>query len=104
CLRRGKGPFPAGRVLSLPCGERGLPRASAGLCARVCVSFPPCPGTPRVKRFQIGPLFLMGGADIGREKENDFPLFSPKNLPLSAPRSTHTAQPFWKNQIGRAHA
>ena len=34
---RGKGPFPAGRVLSLPCGERGLPRASTGLCARVCV-------------------------------------------------------------------
>ena len=48
-LRRGKGPFPAGRVLSLPCGERGLPRASAGLCARVCVSFPGCQGTPRVK-------------------------------------------------------
>lgn len=34
---------------------------------------------------------------MGREKENDFPLFSPQNLPLSAPRSTHTAQPFWKN-------
>ena len=46
---RGKGPFPVGRVLSLLCRERGLPRASTGLCARVCVSFPPCPGTPRVK-------------------------------------------------------
>lgn len=34
---------------------------------------------------------------MGREKENDFPLFSPQNPPLSAPRSTHTAQPFWKN-------
>lgn len=54
---RGKGPFPAGRVLSLPCRERGLPRASTGLCARVCVSFPPCPGTPRVKPSLQSPLF-----------------------------------------------
>lgn len=40
---------------------KGLPRASTCPCARVCVSFPECPGTPRVKRFQIGPLFPMGG-------------------------------------------
>ena len=79
-FRCGKGPFLAGRVRSLSCGVRGLSRASTGLCARVCVSFPECPGTPRVKRFQTARLFSMGGgADIGWEKENDFPLFSPQN-------------------------
>ena len=78
-FRCGKGPFLAGRVRSLSCGVRGLSRASTGLCARVCVSFLECPGTPRVKRFQTDRLFSMGGADIGWEKENDFPLFSPQN-------------------------
>lgn len=63
-FRRGKGPFLAGRVRSLSCGVRGLSRASTGLCARVCVSFPECPGTPRVKRFQTDRLFSMGGEPI----------------------------------------
>lgn len=63
-FRCGKGPFLAGRVCSLSCGVRGLSRTSTGLCARVCVSFPECPGTPRVKRFQTARLFSMGGEPI----------------------------------------
>ena len=89
-FRCGKGPFLAGRVRSLSCGVRGLSRASTGLCARVCVSFPECPGTPRVKRFQTARLFSMGGgADIGWEKENDFPLFSPQNRRCFAGSQSH---------------
>lgn len=81
---RGKGPFPAGCVLSLLCGKRGLPRASTGLCARVCVSFPECPGTPRVRRFQIGPLFSDGG-----QSETVVPLFSPQNRRCFAGSQSH---------------
>lgn len=77
---RGKGPFLAGRVRSLSCGVRGLSRASTGLCARVCVSFPECPGTPRVKRFQTDRLFSMGGSRYRPGKGKRLPtFFTPKS-------------------------
>ena len=70
-----KGLSRLGVSLSLPCRERGLPRASTGLCARVCVSFPGCQGTPRVKRFQIGPLFSDGGSRYRPGKGKRLPTF-----------------------------
>lgn len=59
---RGKGPFPAGRVLSLPCGKRGLPRASTGLCARVCVRLSRMSRNTTSKAVSDRPAFFsMGG-------------------------------------------
>ena len=79
-----KGLSRLGVSLSLPCRERGLPRASTGLCARVCVSFPGCPGTPRVKQFQIGSIFSDGG-----QSETVVPLFSPQNRRYFAGSQSH---------------
>lgn len=61
-------PFP-------PVRERGLPRASTGLCARVCVSFPGCQGTPRVKPSLQSPIFSDGGSRYGPGKGKRLPTF-----------------------------
>ena len=91
-FRCGKGPFPAGRVLSLPCGKRGLPWASTGLCARVCVRLSRMSRNTTSKAVSDRPAFFDGGSRYRPGKGKRLPTFFPKkSSPFCASQHPHSA-------------
>lgn len=79
-------------VLSLPCGKRDLPRASTGLCARVCVRLSRMSRNTTSKAVSDRPAFFDGGSRYRPGKGKRLPtFFTPKSFPFCASQHPHSA-------------
>ena len=97
-FRRGKGPFPAGRVPFPPVQREG-PSPGFHRPLRACMRelSRMSRNTTSKAKSPKPDFFRWGGADMGLEKENDFPLFLPQNRRYFVGSQSHSPVFPWED-------